>query len=153
MTSITNIKIGKSDGKARLAQDLESAFPDVDPGETPLGQLVLLQVKQPANKTTGGILLSDHDIATEFDNTQVAKVIGLGKLAYHTRDTMKPWPEGAWVVVGDYVRISQHNGKRWTVPMPGTRGVSTGDRVTFVLIDDHHIASVVHDPLSVRAFF
>lgn len=153
MTSITQLKISKSDGKARLSQDLAAAFPAVDPGETPLGQLVLLQVKQPANRTAGGLILTKNDIETEFDNTQVAKVVALGKLAYHTRDTMQPWPEGAWVAVGDYVRISQHNGKRWTVPLPGTHGNTLEDRVTFVLIDDLHIASLIRDPLSVKAFF
>jgi co-chaperonin GroES (HSP10) len=146
--SITKLQLPKSDEKK-----LSAAFPEVDPGERPLGQLVLLQVKQPMTKTDGGIVLTQSDIETEFDNTQVAKVIALGKLAYHTRDTMQSWPEGAWVAVGDYVRISQHNGKRWTKPIPGTRGSTVEERVTFVLIDDLHIASVIDDPLTVKAFF
>lgn len=148
MTSITQLKIPKIDVKK-----LGAAFPEVDPGETPLGQLVLLQVKQAMLMTEGGIALTDSDVATEFDNTQVAKVIALGALAYHTRDTMQPWPEGSWVKVGDYVRISQHNGKRWTKPLPGKRGLTLDERVTFVLIDDLHIASIIHDPLTVKAFF
>lgn len=148
MTHITSLKIARADDKK-----LSGAFPQVDPGEKPLGQLVLLQVKQPMTKTDGGIVLTKNDIETEFDNTQVAKVIKLGALAYHTRDTMQPWPEGAWVAVGDYVRISQHNGKRWTKPIPGTGGNSVEDRVTFVLIDDLHIASLIDDPLTTKAFF
>lgn len=147
MTSITQLKISRTDDK------LSAAFPVVDPGERPLGSLVLLQVKQAMTKTEGGIVLTKNDIETEFDNTQVAKVIALGRVAYHTRDTLVPWPEGAWIQVGDYVRISQHNGKRWTKPIPGTRGNSVEERVTFVLIDDLHIASVISDPLTVKAFF
>jgi co-chaperonin GroES (HSP10) len=138
---------GESDAK------LSAAFPDVDPGERPLGSLVLLQVKQAMTKTDGGIVLTKNDIETEFDNTQVAKVIAVAVGAFRDRVTLQPWPEGAWVVVGDYVRISQHNGKRWTKPIPGTRGSSIEDRVTFVLIDDLHIASVIDDPLTVKAFF
>lgn len=134
--------------------ELHAAFPAIDPGEHPLGSLVLLQVRQAMTKYgDAGIVLTKNDIETEFDNTQVAKVIELGTLAYCSRETMKPWPEGAWVKVGDYVRISQHNGKRFTVPIPGTRGSTVEDRVTFVHIDDLHIASIVDDPLSVKAFF
>lgn len=147
MTNLTQLKISKVDDK------LSSAFPVVDPGERPLGSLVLLQVKQAMTKTDGGIVLTKNDIETEFDNTNVAKVLSLGSVAYCSRETLVPWPEGAWVKVGDYVRISQHNGKRWTKPIPGTRGNSVEERVTFVLIDDLHIASVINDPLTVKAFF
>lgn len=133
---------------------LQQYFPAVDPGEVPLGSLVLLQVKQAMTTYgTANIVLTKTDIETEFDNTQVAKVIALGALAYKDRSTAQPWPEGAWVAVGQYVRISQHNGKRWTVPLPGTRGNSIEERITFVLIDDLHIASIIKDPLKVKAFF
>lgn len=140
--------------KPSTASELDSYFPAVDPGEVPLGQLVLLQIKQ-AMTTYGEskLVLTKNDIETEFDNTQVAKVIALGAVAYKDRSTLQPWPEGDWVKPGQYVRVSQHNGKRWTVPLPGTRGNSVEERVTFVLIDDLHIASIVKDPLKVKAFF
>ena len=148
MTTLSKMKITKV-----LDQSLESAFPGVDPGETPLGSLVLLQVKQAATKTASGFILPEHDQKTEFDNTQIAKVVALGCLAFHSRDSGTPWPEGAWVKVGDYVRVSQHNLKKWTVPLPGTNGNGIEERVTFALIDDLHLASLVKDPLNVKGFF
>lgn len=148
MTTLKKMKT-----KSLLDQSLASAFPDVDPGERPLGSLVLLQVKRAATKTVSGFILPEEAQKTEFDNTQVAKVIALGVLAFHSRDTGLPWPEGAWVKVGDYVRISQHNLKTWTVPIPGTGGKGQDERVTFAYIDDLHLAGEVDDPLAVKGFF
>lgn len=136
-----------------LSQTLEMAFPEVDPNEIPLGSKVLLQIKQPATKTTGGIVLSSYDIETEFDNTQVAKVLHVGPVAFRSRADLTPWPEGAWFMEGDYVRVSQHDGKRWTRPIPGTKGIGIEERVTFVLMEELHVASVVRDPLAARGFF
>lgn len=150
MSSITKLKLPQSDA---LKADVDQYFPVVDPGEIPLGSLVLLQVKQPMTKTSGGIVLTKNDIETEFDNTSVAKVLDIAVGAFKNRSTLEPWPEGAWVEVGDYVRVSQHNGKRWTKAIPGTAGNSVEDRVTFVLIDDLHLASKIKDPLAVKAFF
>jgi co-chaperonin GroES (HSP10) len=136
-----------------LDQSLEDAFPNIDPGETPCGSLLLIQVRRAANKTKAGIVLTGADQATEFDNTHVAKVIKVGALAYHTRDDMKPWPEGAWVKEGDYIRFSQHNAKTWTVPLPGTRGIDISERVTFGYLNDLHVSGIVKDPLATKAFF
>jgi len=154
MTSLKNVKQFSVPVNAWADEKLSAAFPSIEPGERPLGSLVLLQVRQ-AMTTYGDakLVLTKNDIETEFDNTQVAKVLALGAVAYCSRETLVPWPEGAWVKVGDYVRISQHNGKRWTKAVPGTRGNSVEDRVTFVLIDDLHIASVIDDPMAVKAFF
>lgn len=159
MTQSTDLNIKRSSGKdstsaaSMLAQSLEMAFPDVDPNETPLGSKVLLQIKQPATKTRAGLVLSSYDIETEFDNTQVAKVLAVGAVAFRNRSTLEPWPEGAWFTVGQYVRVSQHDGRRWTRPIPGTKGVGVEERVTFVLMEELHVNSVVHDPLAAKGFF
>src|SRR5271166_2556583 len=139
--------------EAILDQTLEDAFPAVEPGETPCGSLLLIQIKKPAFKTKAGLELTGSDQATEFDNTQVAKVLAMGPLAFHSRDTQKLWPEGRWVKVGEYIRVSQHNAKTWTVPMPGTRGATLQDRVTFGYLDDLLIQGIVKDPLATKAFF
>jgi co-chaperonin GroES (HSP10) len=149
MTKLSDLK----PPTALLDQSLDDAFPDVDPGEIPLGSTVLVQVKRAATRTKAGLVLSASDQATEFDNTKVAKVLALGPLAYHTRDDMRLWPEGAWVKPGDYVRLSQHNVRGWTVPMPGTRGATVEDRITFGYIDDLLITGIVKDPMATRAFF
>jgi co-chaperonin GroES (HSP10) len=136
-----------------LDQSLADAFPDVDPGESPCGSLILVQVKRPAFKTRGGIELTGNDQQTEYDNTKVAKVIKLGPLAFKNRDSGKDWPEGRWFDVGSYVRLSQHNLTTWTVPIPGTRGIGIEQRVVFGYIDELLIRGTVVDPLATQAFF
>lgn len=90
---------------------LEEAWPDVDPGFAPLGSLVMVQIRQPKLTTAGGgIELTDDLRKTELDNTQVAKVIALGALAFRNRETRQPWPEGAWCSVGDFVRVPKFQG-------------------------------------------
>jgi co-chaperonin GroES (HSP10) len=151
MTTLAKMKVPQPE--SIIHQDMDDAFPDVQPGETPCGSLVLLQIKRPATKTKSGFQLSGYDMETEFDNTKIAKVIALGPIAYHSRTDGKPWPEGPWVKVGDFIRISQHNVGTWTVPMPGTRGATIEDRITFGLMEDHYAKSIVDDPLKTKAFF
>ena len=95
---------------------MEEAFPAVDPGVQPFGNYVLVQIRQPKRQTRGGVILTTEDRHTEFYNTQVAKVIAIGPLAFHNRDTMKLWPEGAWCKIGDFVRIPKYQGDRFSVP-------------------------------------
>ena len=151
MTTLAKVKLPQPE--SLIHQTMEDAFPDVDPGEKPLGSLVLLQIKRPATKTKSGFQLSGYDMETEFDNTKIAKVIAMGRLAFCSRTTGEQWPEGAWVKVGDYIRISQHNVGTWTIPMPGTRGTTIEDRITFGLMDDLQCKSIVDDPLKTKAFF
>jgi len=97
---------------------LEQAFPTIDPGMTPLGARIILQLKSTANKTSSGILLVDDTKDTEKWNVQTARVISLGPLAFRNRDTGSLWTEGQWVEEGDYVRISRWDGDRFYVPDP-----------------------------------
>ncbi len=126
---------------------LEEAFPDVDPNYEPLGHLVLLQV-QVAKKTVGKDIqfhLPDEVRAIIQANTQVAKVLSWGPLAFCNRNTGQPWPEGAWVAKGDYIRIPKHGGDRWEIPYQG--GV-----VPFVVLRDLDLGGKVPRPLEVIAF-
>ena len=88
-------------------EELAEAFPDVDPGVEPLGNMVLVMLRQPL-LSSGGIILRDEVRKTEWDNQQVAKVIALGPLAYRDRTTFNHWPEGPWCSVGDYVRVPKY---------------------------------------------
>lgn len=83
----------------------EQAFPAVDPMFKPVGSRVLIQFRQPIARTRGGLRMTDEVQQTDADNMSVAKVISVGGLAYHSRDTLDVWPEGAWCKVGDYVRV------------------------------------------------
>ena len=139
---------------------MDEAFPNVDPGEEPLGSLVLLMIRQPKTKA-GSIILDTETRKTEYYNTQVAKVIALGPIAFHNRNTGEPWPEGAWAQPGTFVRIPKYVGDRFTVSylrkdfeiIDGKRReITSRDHVVFCLIKDLGLQTRVRDPLTVRAF-
>ena len=126
---------------------MAEAFPAVDAGVQPFGSRVLVQIRTPRRVTRGGIILSTDTKDTEKWNTQVAKVISLGPLAYKNRDTQVLWPEGQWCQPGDFVRVPKYGGDRWEVELP------TGEKALFVIFNDLDIIGRVQgDPLAVRAF-
>lgn len=135
--------------QAELAREnLAKAFPEVDPGALPFGSRVLVQFRTPKTKTSGGIILTAETIETEKWNTQVAKVISIGPLAFRSRDKKTEWPEGAWAHPGDYVRVSKYGGDRWEVPVGDTK-----EQAVFAIFNDLDlIASVTNDPLTMKAF-
>lgn len=125
----------------------EDAFPKVDPGVKPFGSRVLLQIRRAKTKTKGGIILAGETRDTEMWNTQVAKVIAMGPLAFHNRNTMEPWPEGSWVKVGSYVRAPKYGGDRWSVR------VEDGEEILFVLFNDLDLlGEITGDPLAMKSF-
>lgn len=129
----------------------EEAFPEVDPLTAPAGSNVLVQIRTPKKKTSGGIHLISDARDTEFWTTQIGKVRAIGPLAYHNRNTFQPWPEGAWCKVGDYVRVPKFGGDRWTVPIPGT-----DDEALMILFKDTDIGATIpggwEDALKIKAF-
>lgn len=130
-----------------MSVTLEEAFPTADPGITPLGSRILVQIRNPKEKTASGIIIDRGTKDTERWNTQVAKVIALGPLAFRNRNTNELWPEGAWCQVGDFVRVAKYGGDRWEVALPN------GDLALYVIFNDLDIIGrVTGDPLSVRAF-
>lgn len=131
--------------KARLAR----AFPECDPGVIPFGSRVMVQIRSVKNKSAGGIILPSDTQETEQHNTQTAKVAALGPLAFHNRNTLELWPEGAWCQVGEYVRVPRFGGDRWQVKLDN----EDKDTVEFVIFNDLDVVGkVTGDPLSVRAF-
>lgn len=127
-------------------KDLDEAFPEADPGHLPFGSRVLCQLRTPKKTTRGGILLLDETRDTDQANTQVAKVRAVGPLAFHNRNTMQPWPEGAWAQPGDYVRVPKYGGDRWVIK-------KDGEDCIFIFFDDLNlIARVTGDPLAIKAF-
>lgn len=126
---------------------LAEAFPAIDPGIQPFGSRVLVQIRNPKQTTASGIIIDPGSKDTEKWNTQVAKVIMLGPLAFKNRNTMESWPEGAWCQPGEYVRVAKYGGDRWEVPY-GTR-----ETALFVIFNDLDIIGrVTGDPLAIRAF-
>lgn len=134
--------------KVQFAYDgLDDAFPTVDPGIKPFGSRVLVQVRRAKRKTKGGIILADEARDTEQWNTQVARVVALGPLAFKNRNTMEPWPEGNWVEIGSFVRAPKYGGDRWGVTY------EDGEEIIFVLVNDLDLLGLVTgDPLAMKAF-
>ena len=128
-------------------EGVDDAFPEIDPGVQPFGSRVLCQIRRAKTKTKGGIILSGETRDTETWNTQVAKVIAMGPLAFHNRNTMEPWPEGAWVGVGDFVRAPKYGGDRWSVRN------EDGEEILFVIFNDLDLlGKITGDPLAMKAF-
>lgn len=128
--------------------EIDEAFPELDFGISPTGSRVLVQIRRPKTKI-GSILLSDYTKDAEQDNTQVAKVISVGPLAFRNRNTMEQWPEGAWYKEGDFVFVSKYGGARWRRDIPGQKG----EKVEFVIFNDLDIVGTVYsNPLAVQAY-
>jgi co-chaperonin GroES (HSP10) len=128
------------------------AFPSVDPGAKPLGGRVMVQIRRSKKKTTkAGIVLVEETKETEKWNTQIGKVIDMGALAFCKRDSMEPWPEGAWCKISDFIRVPKWGGDRWEVKVPGED--YNEDPALFMIINDHEvIAKITGNPLETRAF-
>ena len=130
---------------------LAEAFPAVNAGVQPFGSRVLVQIRTPKTKTAGGIILHIDSRDTEKWNTQVAKVISVGPLAFKNRDTQQTWPEGEWCKPGDFVRVPKYGGDRWEVLID--RGNREKEAAMFVIFNDLDIVGqVTGDPLAIKAF-
>lgn len=128
---------------------MEEFFPEgIDPGFTPFGSRVVVQLRRVKNATKSGIILSASTKETEAWNTQVARLVKVGPLAFKKRDSGEAWPEGIWANVGDFVRVPRWGGDRWSVKADD--GLSD---IVFLTLNDHElIGRVDGDPLKVRAY-
>lgn len=122
------------------ASDLETAFPAIAPGLFPLGARVLVQLRTVRTKTAGGIALVEDTRAFNKANTQLAKLIYIGPIAFRNRDTGDLWREGVWARPGEFVRIPKYGGDRFERKIPGTE-----DTAIFCLFSDHELIAKI-DP-------
>jgi co-chaperonin GroES (HSP10) len=125
------------------------SYPDIDPGIIPLGGRVLVQLRRVKKTTSSGIVLAQETRDFEKYNTQTAKVVSIGPLAFKKRDTMEPWPEGVWAEPGQFVRVPKYGGDRFEVPIPN----EPDEPALFMLINDHElIAKVTGDPMGYHEY-
>lgn len=135
-----------------VEQTLEEAFPEVDPLMAPFGGRVLVQLRAVKEKvTSSGIYIPEEVKETEKWNTMIGKVIAIGNLAFRKRESMEPWPEGAWAQIGDFVRVPKWGGDRWEIDFKDSRGVP--GKALFTFFNDHElIGRVTGDPRDIKAF-
>lgn len=128
---------------------VEWAFPTVDPGIEPLGGRVLVQLKRVKKTTESGLVLVHETRDQEKWNTQIAKVISIGPLAFKKKESMEPWPEGVWANEGDFVRVPKWGGDRFEIAIQG----EPDEPSLFMLINDHElIAKVKGDPMKYNEY-
>ena len=120
-----------------LRSELE-CFPEVDPGVEILGDRVLVQLRREKTTSKGGIILVDETKQTLRYNETVAKVRGIGPLAYKSPDDLTPWPEGNWCNVGDLVRTIKYGGDRFVV-----QPEDDGAAVVFITLQAREVISKI----------
>ena len=126
---------------------INDAWPSVDPGIHPFGSRVLVQLRKPKSKTAGGIYLPDDAKDTVASNTQIARVVSMGPVAFRDRKTLTEWPEGEWIKQGDFVRTPKFGGDRWQVED------SEGNQIQFAIFNDLElIGKVTGDPLKIKSY-
>lgn len=126
----------------RYTSDMQAAFPETELPYAPLGYYLLLQVRLAKVKSRGGIIMPDEVRDTERVRGQIGLVRAMGPSSFKRRDTLEPWPEGAWCGVGDFVRAPMYGGDRYVV----TAGK---EEVLFLFVRDTDlIAAVTGDPLT-----
>lgn len=123
-------------------------WPNVDPGVKPVGARILVQLRAVQERTKGGIILANDTKEAEKWNTQVARVISKGPLAYKDRRTLEPFQEGAWCEEGQYVRVPKHGADKFEVE------TDSGQKVLFGIFDDTNvIGQITGDPLAGAAAY
>ena len=135
-----------------IEQTLAEAFPIIDPLMAPYGARILVQLRAVKEKvSSAGIFIPQETKETEKWNTQVGKVISIGPLAFKKRESMEPWPEGAWAQVGDFVRVPKWGGDRWEIDFKDEQGAE--GKCLFTFFNDHElIGKVTGDPRDIKAF-
>jgi co-chaperonin GroES (HSP10) len=143
-------KVSRVYQKSAIAYDsLDAAFPQADPALKPFGSDIIVQIRTPKLQTAGGIALAEETRETDQWNTQVAKVIAVGPVAFCNRETLQPWPEGAWAKVGEYVRVPKYGGDKWWRDAGGPDG-----KALFALFNDLDLKGLVPEDqvLSIIAY-
>ena len=113
-------------------------FPVVNPGCRPCGNQVLVQFRSMKTVSKGGIVLASETREFNNGNTQLARVVSLGQIAYRDRNTGEEWKEKAWANVGDIVIVPRWSGFRVEVPIPGSE-----DKAIFAIFEDFNMKMVV----------
>jgi len=132
-------------------EELQAAFPDIDPPYFPVGTRLLVQLRTPGHfkKMLNGKLLylPDEHVDAQKYRTQTALVRALGPAAFCNRATMEPWPEGEWCVPGDFIRTPMYGGDRVAVSIND----EWKREALFMAMNDSDVIGVIMgDPLAIK---
>lgn len=116
-----------------LEEFTKQYFPEIEPGFSPFGVDVLVQLKTTQTMSKGGIVLAKDTKAVNDENTMVARVVRLGPLAYRNRDSGQLWPEGVWASPGAIVLVPKWGGFRFERTLPD------GEKARFCIFKDLEI--------------
>jgi co-chaperonin GroES (HSP10) len=136
--------------KKSLGELAHQLFPAVKCPLSPCANRILVQIASPLAKSDGGIIIPEDVKDVQKWTQKLAKVIELGPLAYKDRETGKPWPEGNWVNVGDFIRVGLYGGDRTEIPAPD------GGIALFATIADREVFSKIKegfDPMTLKEWF
>lgn len=160
----------------RTYYTMDEAFPPIDPGIRPVGAMVIVQIRYPKRFSSSGLEIIEDVRSTEYYHTQVAKVVGVGPLAFKSvvRDieeatgreveSLKEWVSGAWYSVGDFVYVPKYGGTRFSRPFiakmkkpnlaTGTlEEVETKDDCIFAMYRAKDVLGLITaDPLTMKCF-
>ena len=117
---------------------IKKHFPDIEPGAHPTGPKVMIQLRTAPKKSRGGIILAEETKDFNQGNTQVARVVKVGQIAFRDRSSGDEWKEGAWAGIGDVVLAPRYGGFRFNVPIP-----ETDEEAIFAIINDTDIQMVI----------
>ena len=121
----------------RKEEYVKKHFPEVNPGAKPTGPKVMIQLRT-VPKKIGSIVLVEETKDFNQGNTQVARVVRVGQIAFRDRSSGETWKEGAWAEVGDLVLAPRYGGFRFTVPIP-----DSDEEAIFAIINDTDIQMVI----------
>jgi len=117
---------------------IKKHFPDIDPGSRPTGNQVMIQLRTVQKTSRGGIVLVEETKDFNKGNTQVARLVKVGQIAFHDRTSGEVWKEGAWAEIGDIVLAPRYGGFRFEVPIP-----DRSEKAIFAVFDDTNVQLVV----------
>lgn len=120
-------------------QYIEKHFPEVEPGCSPCGAQILVQLRTMVSKSAGGIILANETKDFNQHNTRVCRLIRSGSIAFRNRETGMLWKEGVWAQPGDILIMPAWGGFRFEVPIEGT-----DDKAVFCTYSDHEVKLVVN---------
>ena len=107
----------------------------------PCGWKILIQKIKPKEQTAGGIFLPDQAKEAESYLNICAKVVKVGPLAWHDRDTGQPWKGPNWAKPGDWVIVPKFTQFKMII-----------DEEEYRFINDDEIIATVDDPSEIKVY-